>query len=326
MVSVEEFIVDNFGWVLAVLAILIITIIGFIADKKSKEKKEGKKMNEKLNNQLANSPDVMPLDMQQPQMVPNQNMNQVNEVTPAMPAPQEASVVMPEIPSPSMEAPVTNEFEYKPLSEQKPSIPPRFEGMPVNPNQAVENNFGPTSQMSMPAPEVNPINNFGQTPTMGSVSMPQPEPQFNQPTPINDFGMNSNVNTQMPQTGSFNSFNTPVMPFEQQASVQPMQQPIQPQPMDMNMQQVQPAIDPMPQFNQPVMPQPTITPIQPEPIPLTDSMVQPQPMPSSNMNVSPLNQPYQAPMYNSGVDVNNMYVSNQQPMMDNFNNNNTSWQ
>ena len=92
------------------------------------------------------------------------------------------------------------------------------------------------------------------------------------------------------------------------------------------MQQVQPAIDPMPQFNQPVMPQPTITPIQPEPIPLTDSMVQPQPMPSSNMNVSPLNQPYQAPMYNSGVDVNNMYVSNQQPMMDNFNNNNTSWQ
>lgn len=347
--SFEEFIVKYYGWVLAVLAILIITVIGFIADKKSKKKKEGKKMNENLNNQLANSPDVMPLNMEPtPVQTPefNQNMNSTmpspsmgEEVKSNTEAPYVAPPVMNDVQMPTMANPVSEEV-YKPLSEQTPNIPPRFEGMPVNNNQPVESPVMPEVNMEMPyvqTPVMNDMSipNFGPAMATPEVTMPsQPEV-----APVNDFVMPVQPENIMPEVGTMNNFSN-VAPVE---NVMP--QPAMPTPpvnMDMGQpNQINMNIGAMPQYTQPIVEQPVINPIQPEPIqminpepiPLTQP-VQPQTMPNQNVNmanpsVSPLQQPMPNNMYNTGSDVNNMNgfgnPNNMPSNMNSFGNNNNPW-
>lgn len=188
--SFEEFIVKYYGWVLAVLAILIVTIIGFIADKKSKKKKEGMNMNEQnmqsmQNNQFMPNNDVntMPNMNMEPTPVqaqsinpsmdmPNMNMGSVSmpnsNVNPSVNMESmvqgSSNMQMPNIVSPTIEpamssVPNQDDFGYKPLSEQTPNIPPRFEGMPNNNMNATINPM-PT----MESPIVNTTNDFNQTP------------------------------------------------------------------------------------------------------------------------------------------------------------------
>lgn len=173
--SFEEFIVKYYGWVLAVLAILIVTIIGFIADKKSKKKKEGMNMNEQnmqsmQNNQFMPNNDVntMPNMNMEPTPVQAQNINQdMNMAMPNMTG-ESTNMQMPNIAQPTMEPamgsmPTQDDFGYKPLSEQTPNIPPRFEGMPNN-NMNMDTTVNAMPAMESPIVNPAPVNSFNQAP------------------------------------------------------------------------------------------------------------------------------------------------------------------
>ena len=58
MDAVKDFLLEYYVWVLAVLVILLITVIGFLADTK-KKKKVREKASKAQNNEVADNEDVM---------------------------------------------------------------------------------------------------------------------------------------------------------------------------------------------------------------------------------------------------------------------------
>lgn len=303
--SFEEFIVKYYVWVLAILLILIITIIGFIADKKIKKKKEGKEeMNEQnmQNNQFMtnnNGFNPMPNVGMEPQPVEAQNINQNMGMPnmesfnqPAAPMPNAVPPVMP-TPAPTMEmpnlntAPSNDDFNYKPLSEQTPNIPPRFDGMNMIGSQPVEatpvnNNVNP-----MPSMDTN----------MQAPSFPQ-QPINNMVPPV----MNPSENI---------GYNVP--PMQQPVNIAPVQ-PVEPTPAIEPIQSINPEPIVMP--NQNVAPQPISQPIV-EPMPNQGMVNNPY-----NQNMQPVQQPTpveQVP--NNGNNFNNMFVTGNNNMPENNTNN-----
>lgn len=283
--SVEEFIVKHYVWILVVLAILIVTIIGFIADKKSKKKKEGMNMNEQnINNQMMSNPDVMPnMNMAttpvQPQDV-NQNMNVAMPNIPDI----NTNMQMPNVEVPTMSnqsSMVSEEFNYTPLSEQTPNIPPRFEGMPTNSNLGVNTQTNPAPTVEVPNMNM-AFNSFGPMPTTDNIVPQQPQ----------------NMNMA-----------PPVQPTMQVDSVQPIyEQPTLVQPQPINVQPINPEPIPL---------------TQPMPNQNINMNIPNMNMAMPNMNVNPMPQSMQTPM-NNATDVNNMFVTgnpNNVPTMDNNNNN-----
>lgn len=227
--NIKDFLIDNYIWILVIILITIITIIGFLADKKKGNNKEKdiSQVNPNLNNQIANN--GVPMQYQQteqlqqnplnnnmgmnynnmniqPQQPINQNMimnnnsnmMNVNNVTPMVTEPQPVPMG-PTSPTPiNNPQPVENvipnieqEPIYQPLSEQKPVIPPQ------------------------PVPNFNNMQKTDTTPLVMDNVMNQNTPnvvlapQVNQPLPQpNQF----NQGTMMTQVPTYNV--APVVPTE----------------------------------------------------------------------------------------------------------------
>ena len=278
--NIKDFLIDNYIWIIVIILITIITIIGFLADRKKDNK-------EKVPQQPVPTPDLEqysstqmqyqpqePTDSMQNQMnkeiqFPNQNMNiQNNQELANKPAINEETESINTVPTPTdintmnNPKPIENiqpnfmqEPMYKPLSEQKPNIPPQpvpnysnniqemnkvgNEMNQNNPNRMnMENNFQNTEQPMMPNQNYNipntmtnnnnnnfssQMNNNNQPNTTIPTSVNQirrPEPISPQPIMQNTYNNmnqtpNQNFNTGMPQ--GINS-----QPMNQQMGQQPM--------------------------------------------------------------------------------------------------------
>ena len=210
--NIKQFLIDNYIWILAIILITIITIIGFLADKK----KSGKKneippqpiapagsienqttMQSQDNSQIQNQMNQQPNNM----VMPQNSMNTMNQMAPngagqintTIP---EQSIVqtqqqMPQantqptvidtmnIPQPVENIPPHIETEpmYQPLSEQKPVIEPK-----IIPNYTTIQNPTMTEQsISVPPVEQN-FNNMQQQPIVQSMIQEHNTPTYNIPT------------------------------------------------------------------------------------------------------------------------------------------------
>ena len=253
--TIKEFLIENYIWLIVIILITIITVIGFLADK-SKGNTEPKEKTNKKKNKESSPPPVQNQENSSTNLIYNNNDMQNNQVNQSMQNIQNNQEIangnnienqtesinnnimnnqqMSDMPMPKQE-------EIKPLSEQKPNIPPQ----PV-PNY---------SNMSNNRQMMNPINNnfngnmqnYNQNNgTIPSQVMPthasvQVNSQPMMANPMNN-GMNQNYNNQMkPQQPVNNNFNgnmqnynqnnatipSPVMPI-------PAPMPVNPQPIMYN--------------------------------------------------------------------------------------------
>lgn len=158
--NIKDFLIDNYIWMIVIILIAIITIIGFLADKKSRGKKEKKANNqlEDVNNQQVNNQmmtNQQPIQYQQPIQFqnnqPNNNLglNFNNMNTTVKPLNQMNNVSLqttqPTIAEQMSINPINNQVDlmnninpinnvipnniaepmYQPLSEQKPNFSPQ---------------------------------------------------------------------------------------------------------------------------------------------------------------------------------------------------------
>lgn len=233
----KEFLLDNYIWILVVVLLTVVTIIGFLVDKKrgNKQNKTGANLmpnmgmasvNNGVNVQSNNMDNITPnVGMMQQQQTPQfQVQNMVNQT----------------VPQPVQSTPINQEgFVYQPLSEQTPSFAPQPVPSPeisVNPSfvQPPTPNVIPTP---MPMPQQNMNNSFNQsvqspvildsapqqinviptpvnqTPVFGPQPMPSPEisanPSFVQPP----------MSNAMPQVNTNNLFNQNMMPQNNQMPI-----------------------------------------------------------------------------------------------------------
>lgn len=216
--NIKDFLIDNYIWILVIILITIITIIGFIADKKrgGKKEKNANPAPQNMNNQPMAQPQMnanpQPVQFQQStQMQPNQmnnNMglnfdsmnttvrplnqmenNQLNTPQPMTTEPTPIQSTTPNIGLVTNPQPIENiapnveqEPMYQPLSEQKPVIAPQ----PVPNLSAVQPPIG-ADLNSAGAATVNsmqPTNNtLNVIPSMNPGVPNQPAPMMNeQPT------------------------------------------------------------------------------------------------------------------------------------------------
>lgn len=159
--NIKDFLIDNYIWILVIILITIITIIGFLADKKSRGKKEKKDNsqlqninNQQVNNQMMNY-QQQPIQYQQPEQFqnsqPNNNigfnfnnmnttvkpLNQMNNTLnptaqPNLAEPMPLNSINNQVDLMNNINPINNvtpnnmaEPMYQPLSEQKPNIAPQ---------------------------------------------------------------------------------------------------------------------------------------------------------------------------------------------------------
>lgn len=155
--NIKEFLIDNYIWIIVIILITIITIIGFLADKKKSSKKNEEVPMQNPNNNVNNQPVNNLGQMQYNEQLTNQmnnNMNlgtNINNLNNQIQQPFNNNVQVPQnlgnfnnqnqmVPEQSMQMnfttnnnpiPVENleptkkvEPIYQPLSEQKPIIAP----------------------------------------------------------------------------------------------------------------------------------------------------------------------------------------------------------
>lgn len=247
----RDFLMDNYIYIIIIIVLSIVTIIGFLADKKKTADKRPDTMGGSIENPGMDG-NSMPYQPQQNTNGPiafNQNNNPVennmqynqpqpenNIISPVNPGPIINNVSMaPEVtpmaptqnvgnemkynaPSPveSMNAAVNNQSEslYQPLPEQKPAF------IPVEPNMNMANNQMPQGGVE---PMINPV-------PIQPINEPAPMPNV-QPNQMNGINMaqNSTIN-QMPNP-------VPVQPMPNQGGntipnpITPPQ-PVSPQPIN----------------------------------------------------------------------------------------------
>lgn len=315
--NIKDFLIDNYIWILAIILITIVTIIGFLADKKKGGKKKENQVTPPQNmiNQPANDQAPMqyqqpPVDQQQNQMnnnmgfnYNNSNMgtqpisqmnNTVNNMQPMSTEPQVIPSMTNQTFSMTNPQPVDNivnnaipEPMYQPLSEQKPIIKPQnipnFNNVQSNNNQELNINQTPVESLVENAQNgENMLNSNIQAPYVNLQPTSPVIPQYNQQTYNNPNQMMQAENNNSIVTPNFipNSITTPepVNPI-------PMPQPVMPQQI-MQEQMVQPQMPgPMPTYN-------NIAPMQPNII---------QPNQGQNINSAP------QPMVSSPQPINFVY-------------------
>lgn len=261
--NIKDFLIDNYIWILAIILITIVTIIGFLADKKkSAKKKETKQEAQNVNTQPVNNqtqiqyqnpvqlnPNEMNLNNQNAMFQTPQQNTTIEQQTPPVMTTQPQPVMM----QPSMAEttnnpqPVENiapnmeqEPMYQPTSEQKPVIAPR----PV-PNYTEVQNQMQYVEQPQPITE-QPINTMNQQQIV--------EQPYNMASPTMMTEQNNSVSPSVtPNIGTIPQLVNPI-PTPQPVIPQPiMSQPIndtmqyveQPQ-LEVNFQNVS---QPMPTYN-----------------------------------------------------------------------------
>ena len=294
MENIKEFLVGNYGYIIAVIILIIITIVGFLADKKGKTASKdilpnnnpnpgnvspdqpaaNNINNQPINNmavgngfgqapiqpEQSNNLNILPGNIQG--TIISQNMNMTPNQVPVEPTP-----VAP-VNNSMMNAP---EPMYQPLSEQKPVIAPA-EPMPINivpnPVEPVNN-----SMMNAPEPMYQPLSE--QKPVIAPVEPINNIQNFNQNqanNPINFGPVNSNLNA--------------------------------PNMMNTN----NPGIIPAPQVGTSPAPIPTPQPVPVSPVPIPNPQQVPNmptgPQPLQGNTMSPANFVYGAPPQNQNINGN----------------------
>ena len=292
--NIKDFLIENYIWILVIILITIVTIIGFLADKKKNGKKNEKQPVQTPNNNIQPANNVAPIQYNNQQLVPNpmnnnanldmtannfnnqmtqlnqvnnmQNLNNGNNIntnmTPVEPistTPVSINTNMINNPSPveNIVPNVNPEPMYQPLSEQKPIFSPR----PIPNYDNTQNN---NQEMINPIENSLSSNNLNVIPPMGQFNFNQtnqtPEPTQPEPTvnPIPNF---NNIQSSMPTPTNNNSMNIPNYGQNNQTipepiNVIPTPQPVTPQSIMSNVYNNGPVIQPN-NYNQ-QMPQQTI--------------------------------------------------------------------
>lgn len=256
--KIIDFLIANYHWILAIILLTIITIIGFLADKKKNDKKKENKVPKQQpdnNNMIMNQqpmqyqPEIQNQINEQPLMRNNMNMdnnitmNQINN-----------NQNLGTIPQPMMYGgemqnnnnlmnnpqPVENivfdavqEPMYQPLEEQKPHFAPQpttsFDAMKEVQNQSPQ-------IMNNPQTVVNQ-NVMNQQQMQSSESI-EPMPIYNQNANMqenNNYGMQNMITNQGTIPQPVNSI--------------PVPQPVSPQPIMTNQMQHPESMGPMPIYN-----------------------------------------------------------------------------
>ena len=205
--NIKTFLIENYIWIIVIILITIITIIGFLADKKKNDKKKAdtepanpnpntagqmqyNQLVSTLQNQMDNNMEQnnsIPNQMIQP-IENNQNIVPVNEVTPIMPVTENQQGMMNQVDMSNNINTIENiaqsmhqEQVYQPLSEQTPS----FEPQPIP-------NFNNINNQNFATPVEN--NGFNQNMNMGN-QFGMPEQNMQQPMMQNPMNQQNN---QMP--------------------------------------------------------------------------------------------------------------------------------
>lgn len=259
--NIIDFLTENYIWILAIILITIVTIIGFLADKK----KSGKKTDNVLTPQQPinnNQPQMQYQPVQELQLQGQSNIaqNNINQMPESMNQnlninPMNNNQNMGTIPQPTVsdnqpqnivntmnnpqpvENIVTNmgaEPMYQPLSEQIPNIPPQ----PVPTFDAMQ------SQNIQEQPTI--INNqMGNNLNTGNNQFTNPQPVMNnqQSMMTNQMTLEQSQFTQMP------NYNTQSNMIQNQGTI-PVPQPIMPEPIVTNqMTSEQSQFAQMPNYN-----------------------------------------------------------------------------
>lgn len=282
--NIKDFLIDNYIWILVIILITIITIIGFLADKK-RTGKNNKENNNSMNNQPM--PNSNPIQYQQPmpeqtnQMNSNMGMNyNMNNNFQTQIQPQTQNITNNQIPNnninntinqaitqpqpvqfgPTISEPInipqaveniipniSQESMYQPLSEQTPVIPPQ----PVPDFSSAQGQVNMENIQEQPQlinPNLNVNNNMIPTP----LNIQTPEAMYNQTL---------NANYQVPQVEN-NNFGI-VQNYQPNNTTipQPITNPTPiPTPQPVNPQTIMPGTYNQPQpiqnYNQPVQGQP----------------------------------------------------------------------
>lgn len=204
MQAVIDFLLDYYLWVLGVLVVLLITVVGFLADTKRKKKMREKAMNEEVNNNMnsgANDFNVMNQEMTMdfnnqnngfdPNMnqnmnsnlfVPNMNgglnnnmMSQGNNIgmdnnmTGVNPAMENNNMVNNEVSNFNVKTPINNEVFFASTSEQKPVIEPQNVVMPTPVVEPTPVEVTPIMGVNTPTPVAEPMPALQPTPVAESV-------------------------------------------------------------------------------------------------------------------------------------------------------------
>ena len=231
--NIKDFLVEHYIYIIIVIVLTIVTIIGFLADKKKNSDKRPKTMSGTINNtpnqNMPNMNYQQPINMNQPvnyqpttNSMPNNNMA-YNQPQPAAPVQQDNlqmnmsnSQMVNSIPQMNSPVPNTipsqvNEMNYnipQPVEQMSPNVPtnenmyqplseqkPTF--APVEPN--IMNNMQGSSPMPMPEPVQN---------VMPSQAMPESVPYMAGAQPM----MNNNQQPMPMPNMNNNPVPTPIAP------------------------------------------------------------------------------------------------------------------
>lgn len=302
--NIKQFLLDNYIWILVIILITIVTIIGFLADKKrSGEKKEKKSSKKDQIPTTQVNQNVSPMGPSA--MVNNQNEMQYQNInqqgTPVNPMNTQInnipSVNMGNVPSNvtppinPMDNTLNNNFQQPIIQEQPINQTMPGSSMINNSQSPVENiiNTPPAEPTYQPLSEQTP--KFAPQPIpdiIGQSVNQQPQPSVSNQMENNNYNMGNNNfnNTTIPQEASSiqpNMLETPANPY-----VAPM--PNQPIP-QMNPEINNPNYNNIPSYQSNNLSGTMPSPVNeiPSPIPVNPThIVQPQPPISQSYNQPPM--------------------------------------
>lgn len=272
--NIKDFLIENYIWILIIILITIVTIIGFLADKKkitSKKEKESKIKGTLGDNSVTNDNNITPIQYN-PQEMPMQNqmynnnasmnnqqqLNQFNNIpnnqnmnnnlnnmniNNMIPTQQMTSMMVNnnEVnnrqPVETIIPNINQESMYRPLQDQQTVVAP----MPV-PNYENSSNNNPeiVNQMNNLSQPMQPIYNqpMPVQDNKNSEPMMNTIPNYNEPVP-----MMSQPNTNF-NNGNFSAYNQNNITNPEPINYIPTPQPVNPQP-------IMPGINNNVQLNQP---------------------------------------------------------------------------
>lgn len=256
--NIQKFLMDNYIWILVVLLLAIITVIGFLADKKKNGNSKNNKTTNPQNNQNGlNNNQGMPMNnsgMVQ-QGMPMNNIMMQGQVM--QQAPMNPTVIGDTIPQN-----VINQMGQIPIS-------------PVNPNGIVGGVPNQTN-MEQNIPNINLPNQDFLQPVNNNTKQPEPTPSY-QPLSEQKPMFTPQSPSELLQNYRENN-NMPVTPVTEQNTLnQGLNEPVVnmwEQPQQLNQQPMQ------------VQEQPPQQPININPVPTVNTMNQPTGVPMSNYNVT----------------------------------------
>lgn len=308
--NVFNFLSENFVWILVVLLLTIVTIIGFLVDRKKNAKKKEEQTMPNGNMNMSNSAlqsGVLQANsaIQQPQPINfnsqpvNSNGNMINNMlnnpgninnvqsqpvisvpTNVVQQPQPQQMQPANNPAPSLQnfkpqmfsEPVSQVGESSSAAMQSQNV---IQTQNMQPQPMNQSSFQGPESMSQPVNNSNFVNN-------NSINT------FNGPEPMHQNNVNNNVGVSVPQPMSGNmSMNNPEMMYQVNNNI-----PASAPRVDNNMMNPQMGVvQPMPQNVQPIQGQPQMG------------------MPNNMYNV-PVNQPMEQPAFNQNVNFNGMQPVN----------------